>query len=735
MMVLVIPKSVGGNDDFFVDSAKPVTPIETRAKSLIIPATVGGGPTPNQERIQRERITGGEQQLPARSQFQQVPKAQPADGSLASFGAGIKRGLENVGEGIAQRGAQALGQIGIDTDDFLRDLEISRNIQKQQFQPTQEQSPIASTSGEIVGEVIGLPIPASSLRGAAVAGGAIGALRFGEKGGSKELAKNILTDAAFGLAGQFAADKVVGLVKSGAKRLGVGKVPDNIFNTDGTLNSKADDFFRKEGIDINDLSESVLSDVRAQPRGADIEQSLRTAQAKELGVQDLTKADVSQEFTDQSAEFALSRQRGTAEADTLRQVKAAQNQQITEAANTIVSETAGEADKLRAGTAIQDAMRGDKSRRRAVISELYAAAEKEAGVNIPVEQESIANSFLDQDFLFGLDPDVGGQLRAVKKQLESFSVFPPELLKTADDLRRIRPLDIGSANDLRKNVRALISETSPKSQRALSPIIDSIDEAVDSIAILDELGDSAKVAFEQARQSRVAFGKDFEAKDVVQNIVDFKPGTQTDKIPPSVVFDKIMSGRGRLENTKSIRAALLKAGEEGAQAWNDFRAVAASEIVGKALKTGKTATGDLKFSGANYNKALKDIGDDTLKIIFNPAEFAKLKQLGRVSRDLTILQDGVFTPSGAQVENKLSQLARSPLFRLSPVTQIVVNEGAEQISKGARRRELTQVLNPSIDVNAAEALGSMSNASINALRLMGLSASRKITQEDNKENK
>jgi hypothetical protein len=315
--------------------------------------------------------------------------------------------------------------------------------------------------------------------------------------------------------------------------------------------------------------------------------------------------------------------------------------------------------------------------------------------------------------------------------LEAFSIMPPELIQSAADLRRIRPLTIGSAEQLRKNIRALISDTDPKSQRALTPIINAIDEAIDGIAISDELGEAAQQAFQKARQARAQFGKDFEAKDIVQNVVSFKPGTQTDLVPSSVAFDKIINSQARLENTQAIKQALLAAGPEGKQAWQNFKATAAAELMGKALTTGKTASGDLRFSGANFNKALKSIGDDTLKEIFDqPSELARIKQLGRVTRDITILQDGVFTPSGAQVENALTKLSNLPIFRLSPVTNAVVNEGAEQLRKGARRRELSKVINPQIDIDLADQLGTMSNSAVNILRLLALSGQRKLTEEE-----
>tara|TARA_R110000868_G_C10972546_1_gene770339 strand:- start:1363 stop:3576 length:2214 start_codon:yes stop_codon:yes gene_type:complete len=655
----------------------------------------------------------------------------PAESGLGALSKGFERGLQKTGAGILQRGSQALNSLGIDTGEFLNELQQSERINQQMFKPTQKQSPILSTTGEIVGEAVGLPLPAQTLKGAAAAGAAIGGLQYGEEGTASEFASNVLLNGSFGIAGQFGADKLVGMTKAAARKLGLTDVPNNLFSPDGTLKSEAKDYLAKEGITLDDLSDSVIGEVEMQPQGSSLGQTLRAAQAKELGVQDLTKGDISQSFVDQSTEFRLAKQRGTQEAEALRQTKAAQNQQIIAAGENIIRGTGGEADKLTAGRTIQEALRGSKQARREAVTQLYNIAENEAGFAIPVNQEQIASEFFEQDFLFGIDPDVGGQLKAVKKQLEVFSILPPEILTSEADIRRIRPLTIGSAEQLRKNIRALISETDPKSQRALSPIIDSIDQAIDEIVISDGMGEAAQQAFKKARQARAQLAKDFEAKDIVASIVSFKTGTQTDKIPPSLVFDKVIQSSARVENTALIKKSLLEAGADGQKAWQDIKATTASELIGKALTTGKTASGDMRFSGANFNKALKNIGDDTLKQIFDGAgELARIKQLARISRDLTILQDGVFTPSGAEVENILAKIVKLPVFRLAPIAGAVINEGATAVSKGSRKADLRNVINPKIDVDTAESIGGLSIAAINAIRLLAISGQRKATEDE-----
>ena len=642
---------------------------------------------------------------------------------LEAFTMGGERGISSTVGGIKQRGAQALNAVGIDLEDFLSELAASQQAEREAFRPTEEKYPITSTVGKVAGEVAAMPLPATKLPSLIATGAVIGGAQYGEEGTLSEFAVNAGMGAASSVVGDQIGKGIASLTQKAAQRLGK-HIPDNLFNPNGTLKPEAQAYFDEEGINKEFLSKQIINEVNSLPDGSDLKQAMRKAEARDLGVTELTKGDISQSFDDQAAEFALSRQSGTNEANMLRDVKARQNEQLTSAGENI-AQSMGDPNKLNVGTAIQEGLRGTRDQRREAVRELYRIAAEREGVTILVEQKGIAEAFAEQDFLFGLDPDIGGQLRAVQKQLEAFSVLNPDVLT---DTSRIQSLNIGTAEQLRKNINALINETSPKSFRALKPIINAIDEAVDTLTITDDMGEEAANAFKEARAAAQQFALDFQAKDIIQDIVSTKPGTQTDKIPASVVYDKIMGTRSRLEATQAIKEALLKGGNQ--DTWNDFKATAALELIGKGLTTGKTATGQMRFSGANFNKALKKIGNPTLETIFGPQELARLRQLGRVSRDLTILQDGVFTPSGAHAENALFKLSRMLLFRVSPIGRMALEEGGEVMKRSAQRNTLKQVLNPNVDV--AKQLGGYSNAAINALRLMAISGQSQLRDKEDK---
>ncbi len=97
------------------------------------------------------------------------------DSMIGAIGSGFKRGLEKFGEGVYQRGLDVAEFFGADKGKERRDLEVSRKIQQQKFKPTQEEYPISSTVGEIGGSIAALPLPVSTIKGAAALGGAVGA--------------------------------------------------------------------------------------------------------------------------------------------------------------------------------------------------------------------------------------------------------------------------------------------------------------------------------------------------------------------------------------------------------------------------------------------------------------------------------------------------------------------------------------------------------------------------------
>lgn len=140
---------------------------------------------------------------------------QPSS-AAGSFSSGFERGAMSLGEGIMQKGAEALGAMGIDTNQFLDELARNRAIEQRKTDIETSERPILGAAGEIVGNVAPVAAAAPAGLGANVVLGAL-------FGGSEYDAN--LGDAAigglFGAGGKLTADalgKVYRSVKGNAPR-------------------------------------------------------------------------------------------------------------------------------------------------------------------------------------------------------------------------------------------------------------------------------------------------------------------------------------------------------------------------------------------------------------------------------------------------------------------------------------------------------------------------------------
>jgi len=115
----------------------------------------------------------------------------------------------------------------------------------------------------------------------------------------------------------------------------------------------------------------------------------------------------------------------------------------------------------------------------------------------------------------------------------------------------------------------------------------------------------------------------------------------------------------------------------------------------KALSMGADETAN--FSPANYNKALKSIGDSKLRLFFNQRELEHLKTIGRVA------SYEKFQPTGSAVNNSntaamalgaLERFAGNTFVAKIPILRVFASFAADQARNQANRIEAGQALSP-----------------------------------------
>lgn len=662
----------------------------------------------------------------------------------------IKKQIE-LGNIPEAQGQARIGELEQEQQDFavkLEDLKQQGLQREELLAPLSEESPIASFAGQVFNPAIG--IATATKTGGAAIGAIEGALQPAESG--EQRLKNIATGAGFGLGGQVVGD-FLGEIVTSTFRGFTGKAPPTaLTDSSGNFTDEAKKFFKENNIDPDQFgTDSANKFLFQSPEGLESQAAIRAAEIAEVTGETPTLGQVTRNTEQLQNEYNLFRDKQSGAGQKLTSHLDAQNKGLIERGKKIIDDLGGDSRqsssnaKAIAGANVQDLLRTSKDARRAKVNELYKTAEDLTGTQLPVSQQNIISQYGDslQDFGDAVP-------KQVQNLLEEFSVLPPtsdvlerRVQKLIDgglspeqaqaSVRLPKPLTVGTANELRKRINALIPANDPVVQRATIPILDSIDRALDDIALPNDIGEQAGAdavqAFQKARAEARALNKEFSQKDIIQEITSFKPGTETDIVSPGAVVDQILTKKNRVTNISKIKTSLDKLGTPGQERWNELRSGIMLEILGKANRNGSTNAGDRIFSGRRLNNELDAIGDPALKVLFDENERGILRQLARVGESVNTIESGIFTPSGAQAQNVVNKLidrlAISQVFRKTPggtalAAGIVAGKRAAELT--GEQLDLNRALNPTIALGpiAAQKLGSLSPDARDFLRVFNL---------------
>jgi hypothetical protein len=407
----------------------------------------------------------------------------------------------------------------------------------------------------------------------------------------------------------------------------------------------------------------------------------RVEQGQEFGV-DYSRGQATKNFDIQDSEQRLKASNGP-EAEQMRQFVAKQQEQVKTAVDEFRSgfdnpnETATDR-----GAKVQEAVRSLRDLGKEGVTALYKQA-RDLGEPVPLETAPIQQAY-QRVMVEANVPDAAkaeltqemARYGLIGKVEKSNGVTTAENGITTvrlDNGQRVQfygepeTLRLDNADNLRKVVSDLYRTDGP---RKLTQIIKkTIDDAVESAAVgvADERGGNMSSALKAARKAVVEQKQTFEAKDIIQDIADWKKGTNTAKLSPEQVMARAFSSTS---NLKRIKAVLLsKPTIESKAAWNTIQAHGLASIFEKATTRNTNIGGEITdaISGAKLRTAIEDFsgkgqGVNMLKNLLEPEDFNRLMRLRRVIEDVTIPITGTTNPSGSG--NLLMRLSASVVGRI-----------------------------------------------------------------------
>lgn len=572
-------------------------------------------------------------------------------GPLDALAIATGKGMANIGRGAERLIASLAG----DTEGQKELAERAKQAQAQ-FAPLAERFPVATTVGEVVGETAALPVgglggslgvrAATSVGTGAIAGGLSEAGRGSDAG---DITTTATLGAALGPVGEAVgelASRQGPKVAAGVKRLFASRtddaLPPTFFDANGAptqealkaidaLNITPDEFKSA----FSDTAEGVVTPKAA---GLTPEQAFRQQEAAQEGVR-ITQGQTSRDFAEQEAEDTL-RSLSTPEGSQARQVFDEQQTQLIEAKNRFITNLGDAIDVSRTqrGADLQATVRDLNAAAKENVNALYSRIGQLPGGEQPISMDSIVD--IESSLARELVPD-DRMMKAVQNIFEDFSELEGDTV--ASKLHQGQ-LTFKNAEKFRQRLNKL----KPSDNRDIayvSALKQEFDKTLTGASEMFPDGSDISRAAKEARAAAANRFDTFEAKDIIQQLKDFKSGTRTDNIADSIVMDKLFVGSNqKVENIKLVRELLLKNGnQQTRQQWKSIQTQGAMDIFGKAV----TETPDGFFiSGAKLNTALKNFGEDGLKELFTPDQLRNMRRLQRVIGNSTIPVPRTTNPSG-----------------------------------------------------------------------------------------
>lgn len=295
----------------------------------------------------------------------------------------------------------------------------------------------------------------------------------------------------------------------------------------------------------------------------------------------------------------------------LRALDLEHNKALTDNLDLLRGRTGGKAaGDIQTGNSVQGALRSRFAKENANVRKLYDEAEEAGEMQGPVNIDKLVEHLKAHDDPAQVSYALNRlkQLGAITEETNggiTVSANTPLTLKQLEGIRR-------AAVAAGKN-----GGTAGHYASELKRVIDDVTDG------------AGGEKYKAARAARKAVGDEFERQAAVSRLVKNKEMSSDRATALEDTFHKTVV-TGSLDDLKSVRASLEKAGDKGAQAWADLKSATIDFIKNRATggKLGlKNEAGDLNATWAGLRRAVDDIGPDKLKEMFGEVDAKRLEAL------------------------------------------------------------------------------------------------------------
>ena len=596
-------------------------------------------------------------------------------GAVNDIGGGINQGVSQLKD-IASSGLNSVFGTNLDTARYDR---VTRETKAVNDQHEKRRADAGKTgldgwrlAGNVVASIPFAPATSGSLPvvvgKSALTGAGLGGASFAKD--SNERLSNVVSGALGGAVGAGVGQKVgEGVVKVARKLTPSTASTQNIdIAINVALKNSSDDSIR--GMTVTDLSQPARDGLRNEIKKAikqgkvvDSKTVERMAIFNDLKAKGVDLKPTGKQATGNpklwTKETELSKMDG---GDALNNRYIQQNDTLINALDNALTSTKGTStNRLQTGESVLNALNTNNSARQQVIRDLYGVAKNHTGNDLALDPNAIVQNARQSMVDNFINPD--------KAQASLLAKLKPFM-----DADNPRAFTLKDEELFVKQINAAISKTTDGETRsALGLVRNALEEEADNA--LNQFGGTlqgeARNAWQAARGAASQRFKQIKRTPSLKAAID--------DVAPDQFFEKfILSKSSAVRDVKELVAEV----KNNPEAFNNLRLEILRHIADNAVtKQGQAV------SPAGMDRALQSIGDDKLKLFFNPEELKHLKNLNAASRYL------YSQPMGSNVNNSntssallnmigyMDVLKRVPIIgpKLDSVSKGVVNSVNAQI--------------------------------------------------------
>lgn len=286
-------------------------------------------------------------------------------------------------------------------------------------------------------------------------------------------------------------------------------------------------------------------------------------------------------------------------------------------------------DKQAVGGAVDRALvnRANVVMRR--VSEAYRVADEAGELEAPAQMNGFAGALRSvEDFR----PFLETEMNAIERQAVRMGALVP------DGEGNIQPgqITLRQSETLRQYINDSIDWTDRRQARVGRILKDGIDQSTEG---------AGGAAYARARGLYRQQVAELENAALTRKLLNTKRNSDERQIAIEDVYDRVIV-RSSVEEMNKLRGSLLKACDDGKQAWANLKAKAIDDIKEQGLMQATDERGNRVLSPAGLNKAIQRLDQSgKLEALYGKRQAQVIRDLGEISRDVMSAPPGAVNHS------------------------------------------------------------------------------------------